>query len=168
MLPEPNLFAIIMAAFIPLIIGFIYYNPKVMGEAWMKASGMSEEKMQGGNMLVIFGSSLLLSFLMSFILVQMVIHQTSVYSLFQGKEGMGVEGSEASLAIDEIMRLAGDNFRTFKHGALHGTFVGLFIVFPVFGTNIMFERRPFKLALINSLYWTICLALMGGVLCQYI
>lgn len=168
MMPDANLFAIVMAALIPLIMGFIYYHPKVMGGPWMKHTGLTEEKMKDANMLVMFGSSLLLSFLMSFILIQMVIHQTSIYSLFQGKEGMGIDGSEATLAIDEMMRLTGENFRTFKHGALHGALVGVFLIFPIFTTNGMFERKPFKLSLINSLYWTICLALMGGILCQFI
>lgn len=168
MLPEMNFIAVLLTALIPTIIGFIYYHPKVVGTAWMKHAEMTEEKIKGGNMLVMMIGSLLLSFIMSTILVQMVIHQTSIYSLFQGQEGFNVEGSEASLAIDEMMRLTGDNFRTFKHGALHGTFVGLFLITPIFITNGMFERKPFKLSIINGLYWTITLALMGGVLCQFV
>lgn len=168
MLPEMNFLAIVLAAFVPTIIGFLYYNPKTVGNAWMKASGMTEEKIKSGNMLVILLVSLLLSFLMAVILVQMVIHQTDLYSLFNDKPGMNVEGSEVMNAINEVIRLGGDNFRTFGHGALHGTFVGIFLVFPILAITGMFERRPFKLALINGAYWAITLAIMGGILCQMI
>ena len=70
-------------------------------------------------------------------------------------------------ALGEFMEVYGDRFRTFEHGALHGMMGGLFIVLPIMGTNNLFERRSFKLTLINTGYWTITLALMGGVLCQW-
>lgn len=168
MLPEMNFLAIILAALVPMVVGFIYYNPKTVGSAWMKASGMTDEKVKSGNMLVIFGSSLLLSFLMAVIMVQMVIHQTDLFSLFNGKEGMGVAGSEVQNAVDEVLRLGGDNFRTFGHGMVHGAFVGILLIFPIITTNNLFERKPFKLSLINSIYWIITLMLMGGILCQMI
>jgi hypothetical protein len=168
MLPETNFLAVLLAALVPTVVGFLYYNPKTVGGAWMKASGMTEEKIKSGNMLVILLASLLLSFLMAFIMVQMVIHQTDLYSIFAGKPGMDVEGSEVMNAINEVLRLGGDNFRTFGHGALHGTLVGVFLTFPVLAITGLFERRPFKLALINGAYWTITLAIMGGILCQMI
>ena len=47
---EINFLAIIAAAISALVVGFIWYNPKVFGNAWMQAAGMSEEKIKGGNM----------------------------------------------------------------------------------------------------------------------
>jgi hypothetical protein len=44
--------------------------------------------------------------------------------------------------------------------------IGLLIVLPIMGTNALFERKSFKYVLINVGYWTISLALMGGILCQ--
>ena len=52
---EINWIAIAVSALIPLVIGAIWYNPKVLGKAWMQASGVTEEQVQSGNMLVIFG-----------------------------------------------------------------------------------------------------------------
>ena len=46
---ELNFLAIVVAAIVPLLIGAIWYNPSVLGTAWMKASGMTEEKMKTGN-----------------------------------------------------------------------------------------------------------------------
>ncbi len=168
MVPNMNFVAILLAALVPTVIGFIYYHPKVVGGAWMKASGMTEEKIKGGNMIVILGVSLFLSFLMALILVSVTIHQAHIFSLFNGKEGMGVAGSEVQNAIDEVMRLGGKNFRTFGHGMIHGCILGIFLVFPIMATNNLFERRPFKLSLINGLYWTLTLMVMGGILCQMI
>jgi hypothetical protein len=150
-----------------MITGFIYYNPNVMGKAWMKASGMTDEKVKSGNMGIIFGASLLLSFLLAFILNMLVTHQTDLFSIFAGTEGYQVEGSSATLAIQNMLETGGDNYRTFKHGAFHGVLISLFLVFPILATNGLFERKPFKLTLINTLYWLITIALMGGFLCQF-
>lgn len=163
----PSIFIVIASAFIPLLVGFIYYNPKVLGAVWMNATGLTEEKMKGANMLVIFGVSLLLSFLMSFFLFGLVVHQTDIFSLLINEKGFGEEGSEVMNTIKSFMNAYGNNFRTFKHGALHGTLVGVFIIFPMITTNAMFERKSFKYSLINSGYWIISLALMGGTLCQW-
>jgi hypothetical protein len=62
------------------------------------------------------------------------------------------------------MNLKGNDFRTFKHGALHGFFSGLFIALPILGTNALFEQKGWKYILINVGCWTITLALMGGLL----
>lgn len=45
---EMNFPALLVAAFPTLIVGFIWYNPKVFGTIRMKESGMTEENMKGG------------------------------------------------------------------------------------------------------------------------
>jgi hypothetical protein len=40
-------------------------------------------------------------------------------------------------------------FRTFKHGALHGFLSGLFLALPIIGTNALFERS-FKYTLVTG------------------
>ena len=52
---EINFLALLVAALSTLVVGFIWYNPKVFGTIWMKESGMTEEKMKGANMAMIFG-----------------------------------------------------------------------------------------------------------------
>ena len=39
-----NFKAIFVASFSSLIVGFIWYNPKVFGTIWMNETGMTEEK----------------------------------------------------------------------------------------------------------------------------
>lgn len=51
-----------LAALFPLLFGFIWYNPKILGKAWMDSAGLTEEKMKGANMILIFGLTYLFSF----------------------------------------------------------------------------------------------------------
>ncbi len=134
-MPQPNWLAIVIAALIPMIIGFIYYHKAVFGKAWMNSLGITEDDMKGGNMAVIFGISLLMSFIMSMFLLGNV-------------DGVGQEGK----------------FDSFKHGALHGFILAVMIAVPVLVTNGLFERKNFKNLAINALYWIITFVLMGGVL----
>lgn len=130
-----NWLSVVIATLIPMIVGFIYYHPKVAGTAWMQSIGMTEEKAREANMAVTFGLSLVLSFLLAFFLMN------NVNGPFQEGE-----------------------FDTFKHGAFHGVIVGLLVAVPVMVTNGLFEQKSAKNLIINTLYWVLTMALMGGVL----
>ncbi len=134
-MPSPNWIAVIIAALIPMIVGFIFYHKAVFGKAWMNSLGFKEEDLKGGNMAVIMGVSLLMSFMMSMFMLMNV-------------DGPGQEGQ----------------YDTFKHGVVHGIIVAIMIAVPVLVTNGLFERKNFKNLAINALYWIITFALMGGVL----
>lgn len=160
---EFNWLVILGAAVIPTVTGFIWYNPNVLGKAWMSASGMTEEKMKGANMAVIFIVSFILSFLLAFSLLPMTIHQMGVMSLTGGDPELMTTGAAAAM-FEEY----GTAFRTFKHGALHGAIGGLFIALPILGTNALFERKGFKYIAVNVGYWVVTMTLMGGVICQWV
>lgn len=156
-----NFYALLAAAFSTLVVGFIWYNPKVFGTIWMKESGLTEDKMKGGNMLLIFGISFFYAFLMSFILQSLTIHQTGA---------LGMVGGDASIAKPSyaaFMQDYGLAFRTFKHGALHGFLTGLFFALPLIGTNALYERKSFKYTLINGGFWIVCFMIMGGIICAW-
>jgi hypothetical protein len=155
-----------VAAIIPLIMGFIWYSPILFKKSWMKEVGFDEDTMKGANMGLIFVLSYVLSFLLAFILQTFVIHQFGAQSVLLGEPGFAEGTGEAFTYLQEFIATYGDRFRTFGHGALHGTMIGLLIVLPIMGTNALFERKSFKYVLINVGYWTISLALMGGILCQ--
>ena len=47
-----------MAGLIPLLVGFIWYNPKVFGTAWMNVNGFTDpEKMKEGFNCIWFNTS---------------------------------------------------------------------------------------------------------------
>ena len=57
-----NFLVAALAALVPLVMGFIWYNPKTFGNPWMKAAEVTEEKMKGANMPLMFGLTYLISF----------------------------------------------------------------------------------------------------------
>jgi hypothetical protein len=162
-----NFLIILVAALIPMIMGFIWYNKNVFGKAWMNATGITDDTMKGGNMALVFGLSFFLSFLLAMSLQFIVIHQWSMYSILANEQGIKDPASEVSIMLQNFMAKYGTNFRTFKHGALHGTLTGIMIALPILGTNALFERKGFKYIAINAGYWIVTLALMGGVICAF-
>ena len=134
-MPQPNWLAILIASLIPMLVGFVYYHKNVFGKAWMDSLGIKEEDLKTSGMGVIFGVSLLMSFLLSMFVLANV-------------DGPMQEGE----------------FDSFKHGAFHGFLIGFTVAMPVLVTNGLFERKNFKNLAINAVYWIITLALMGGVI----
>jgi Protein of unknown function (DUF1761) len=153
---------IFLAGLIPLLTGFIWYHPKVFGNAWMKAAGMNEETMKGANMALIFGLCYLFGCMLATALMNIVIHQMGLNSVLQGDTT-----PETAAYMKNFIELYGNRFRTFKHGTLHGTISALFIALPVLGTVALFERKGFKYVAIHTGYWMLTMALMGGVLCAF-
>ena len=160
-----NFLAILLASLVPLITGFVWYHPKVLGNKWMLASGMTEEKGKGANMIKIFGLTFLFSFMLAIIMQLLVIHQTHTIALLSNQPDSKDPNSEASLMLKKFMELFGNSYRTFKHGAFHGTLAGIFLALPIIGINALFERRSFAYIAINAGYFIITFALMGGILC---
>lgn len=159
---EINFLAIIVAAASALVIGFIWYNPKVFGTAWLRAAEMTEDKIKGGNMAKIFGLALFFAFLLAFFMQFITIHQTGAL----GMVGGDLEAAKPS--FEAFMNDYGTAFRTFKHGALHGVIAGIFMALPILGTNALFERKGAKYILINSGYWIVTMAVMGAIVCGWV
>lgn len=53
--------AILIAGLIPMVLGYVWYHPKVFGNAWMKSLGLTQEELRQGNMALIFGISIICS-----------------------------------------------------------------------------------------------------------
>lgn len=135
-----NWLALIAAAILPLVTGFIWYNPKFFGTAWMKETGMTEEKAKSMNPGKTYGLAVIFAFFLAF-----YIYMTA---LVGGPDDMR-HGTEA--------------YMTFKHGATHGALLGLLVGLPMFATNALFEMKSAKYVLINVGYWILTMALMGGI-----
>jgi hypothetical protein len=162
---EFNWIVILASGLIPLFLGYLWYGP-LFGKAWMASAGMTEEKMQGANMMVIFGLAILFGMMLALGLVPVVIHQMGVFGVLQNL-GVDTPGSETNVYFQDFMTKYGTNFRNFKHGALHGTLTGILLFLPVMGTNALFERKSWKYILINTGFWAVCAMLMGGVICAW-
>ncbi|TXE19125.1 DUF1761 domain-containing protein [Psychroserpens burtonensis] len=155
-----NYLAIVVAAVVPVVLGFIWYNPKVFGVAWMRAAEMTEAKIKGGNMAIIFSVSLVLSVILAFFTNFLVIHEFGVYGLTGGN----LDAATTQAFLEEFE----GTWRTYKHGALHGAMAGIMFALPVIGINALFERKNFKYILINAGYWIVCLTIMGSIISGWI
>jgi hypothetical protein len=150
-----------------MIIGAIYYNPKLFGNAWMKSAGLTIDQLKGSNMAKILTMTLVYSFLASSMLSFMVIHQLHLGSVLANEPGINDPNSEVAKYLKNFMDTYGDRFRTFKHGALHGGITSIFFVLPMVAIPAMFERRSAKYILIHAGYWFISLCIMGGIICAW-
>lgn len=158
---EMNFLALIVAAVSALFIGFIWYNPKVFGNAWMNASGVTEEQIKGSSIAKNFTLALLFAFLLSLALQGIVIHQMGAFALIGGDPANALPSYEAFITDYSTA------YRTFKHGALHGVLTGIFIALPILGTNALFERKGAKYIFVNAGYWVITLGVMGAIICGW-
>ena len=160
---EINFIAMFGAAVIPLVVGFLWYNPKTFGTIWMRENNFTQEELQKGNMLKIFGLTYIFSLMATMILMALTIHQSGAVGMVGGPPLM----ANAKPSFAAFMADYGTAYRTFKHGALHGFMGGLFLALPIIGINGLFERKSWKYIFIHAGFWMVTLALMGGVICAY-
>lgn len=168
---EINFLAVVVAALVPTVLGFIWYHPKVFGNVWMVAAGMDEEKIKSGNMPVIFGLSLLFSLMLAWAMNLLAHHDAFVGgALYYVTNGtMDVDpASDAGKWLEFYKTNLSATCRNFKHGAFHGGMIGgLFMALPILATNGLFERKGGKYIAVNAGYWIITLAIMGGIIAAW-
>jgi hypothetical protein len=151
-----NFIAILVASLASLLVGFVWYNPKVFGTIWMKETGITEEKAKQANMVKIFGLTIFYSFLLAFWMPQAVIHQVGVL------EAAG--GNMNDPAYIEFMKTHGSAFRYFKHGALHGLMASILVALPIIAINGLFEQKSWKYIAIHAGYWMVVMSIMGAII----
>lgn len=155
-----NFLALLLAALSSLVVGFVWYNPKVFGNIWMKEAGLNQENMKNFNMVKVFGLSIVYAFLISLVLQMLVVHQFGALGM------VGGDPSIAKPSYAAFMADYGTAFRSFKHGALHGFMTGLFFILPVIGIGALYEQKSFKYVLVTGGYWIVSFIFMGGIICM--
>lgn len=140
---QVNWLAVAVATLMPMIIGFIYYHPKVLGGVWMRANGFTLESIGTGPKPILYVVCLLLSFMLTFWCQAQFLdpHQTSI----------DLEGNPK-------------DWKTFQHGMAHGIIYGLLFILPVLGTLSVFEKKPLSWVLVNTGYWMITLVAICSIL----
>lgn len=168
---EINFVALLVAALVPMLLGFIWYHPKVFGNTWMRSAGLTDEMLKTGNMAVIFGVSFLMSIMMAFVMNLIAFHDSFIGgAMFYATNGtMNPEaGSELAKWFEYYQTNLAESNHTFKHGAFHGAMIaGIFLALPITVFNALFERKGFKYMAINASFWIISLALMGGIIASW-
>ena len=135
--------AIIVATLIPMIIGAMYYGP-LFGKAWRDSLGKTEDELKPNNAALAYGGALLCAFLVSNSL-NFIIQLTH-----KDVNGAG--------------ELFVNTHNTFGHGAFHGLLLALTFVGPVIISLSIFHKMNWKTIILNVVFWSVCFAIMGGIL----
>ncbi|WP_291132889.1 DUF1761 domain-containing protein [Flavobacterium sp. UBA7682] len=158
-----NFYAVFVSALVTLVVGFVWYNPKVFGTIWMNETGMTEEKAKQSNMLKVFGLTIFYSLMLAFLMPALVVHQLGALGMIGGPEFV----TTAKPSYSAFLADYGNEFRTFKHGALHGFMSGLFLALPITAINGLFEQKSWKYILVNAGYWIVSMTIMGAIICGW-
>ncbi len=76
-----NYVAIAAGAISVMVLGFIWFHPKVFGQSWMKGAGLTEEDLKGGNPLIMVGA-LLMAVVLAWALSRYATHTEEGMSQF--------------------------------------------------------------------------------------
>lgn len=166
---DPKVLVNLSAALVPLVVGFIWYSPMVFGGVLRRANGTENKPRMSAS---IMAGAFLLTYAASYIIAwrvlgSIVIHQRGLFGMLANHPEAHEQGTELYNTVTGLMDKYGHEFRTFKHGALHGSLTGLCLVFPVLSIIALFEPKSIAWVVIHSVYWIICLAVMGGIICQF-
>lgn len=71
-LTQINYWAVLVAAVASFIIGSLWYTSLLFGNAWMKETGMTEEKARQANMPLLLGTSFIINLIMALLLAAFV------------------------------------------------------------------------------------------------
>jgi len=129
-----NYMAVLVAGVAAFALGSLWYSA-FFGKTWQRLLGLSDESLQKGNMALIMISSFVLMTVMSFGLAILI-------------QGHASPNSE----VDAVS------------GLYHGLVVGVLFVGMSVGINYLYQRRSFRLWLIDAGYQILFLGIQGLIL----
>jgi len=165
---EINYLLLFATALIPLAVGSLWYSNFLFGKVWFRESGMTEEKMSSGNMVLIFGLTYLFGLFLSNGLAGWSVHQMMTENLFVMQPGYTDQTGEYYEFFQTFMAKYGDLHRSFGHGAVHGVVATITLALPLIGINALFERRGWKYIGVHFGYWLVVMVLMCGIFSKFI
>lgn len=159
----PNIPILIATAFIPFILGYIWFSDKLFGgDTWFNAANIAKEDRVPVSKIKLM-ATLILNFFIAFALYNQCVHSMGVFAMVGGDTELLKTGVGAA-----FMAEYGQNHLSFGHGVLHAIFpTTAFMVIPIVGYVTIFERKSFKYFLSYTGYWAVSLMLMGGILCHW-
>lgn len=161
---QANWLIIPIAAFLPLILGFIWYHPNVLGSRVAQISG--EPLVKNWSIGRIAGIYFFGIFL-AYILTLMSVHQTAIFQLFFMDPALADGNSEYNAFIKDFMATYGDRHRSFGHGMVHGAEAGFMFGLAFLGITTLLQGKPLKHIWIHLGFWLICCSLVGGLVCAF-
>lgn len=158
---EMNIWALITAAFIPILTQKLWYSSLLFGNSLQEKLLDPSNEVRKINTVFMLLISFALSFFIAFLLQTITIHQFAAMGLTGG------DVTEAKPSYHAFMQDYGLAFRSFGHGALHSFLAGIFLIFPILALEGRRDKKSWKSILIKSGYWIFTLMLMGGLICGW-
>lgn len=78
-----NYIAVLIAAVLAMVLGFVWYSKSMFGKQWMKLAGLLEEDTKKGNMPVLFGTMFAGAIIEGYVLAYF-IQYAGAYGLIDG------------------------------------------------------------------------------------
>jgi len=127
---DPAIGAVVASGFAAVLIGMIWYHPKVFGGVWMRLSGITPEMQERGK---------------------------------RRMPLMGFFGFLAAMLVAYVMSYisAAWGFYNWVGAVQLGIWLWLGFVAPILLGQVLWEQKPFRVYLINALYWLVTLLVMA-------
>ena len=133
-----NYLALLVAAIINIVLGFLWYSPLLFGKPWMKLMGFTEKHMQEAKkkgMTKTYIIMIISTLVMTYVLAHFVDY---------------LEVTTVSTALQL------------------GCWIWLGFVAPIMLGSVLWEGKSVKLYLINVLYYLVALCLMAIILALWV
>lgn len=134
-IPAVNLPAVLVAAVANMVVGMVWYSPKVFGNRWMALTGITPQKIEE-------------------------MKKSGKPQKAMGLVFLGAILSAAFLAV--AIRWAGA--ATPLDGAVVGLLIWLGFIATTSAAGVLFEGRPANLYLLNNSHFAVNFALSGAIL----
>ncbi|HEV7121697.1 MAG TPA: DUF1761 domain-containing protein [Candidatus Paceibacterota bacterium] len=137
-----NLIAVIVAAVLTMVLGYIWYGP-LFGKMWMRLMGVTQETMKAGNKGGAMAKMYILMFIGALLMAYMLAH-VLVYATAYANAPGGLDS-----------------------GVMAGFWVWLGFAAPITLNYALTSNKSWKLWLINAGYYLVSLLMMGIVLAMW-
>jgi hypothetical protein len=134
-----NVWGLVLAVAVNMVIGFIWYAPQMFGSAWMKMNGLTKKDTQANRTTPMI-AMLVLAIVQAYVLRHFVVYSGAFNPTY----------SATSV------------------GFLTGLWAWIGIVAPVMGASYMFAGRRKKLLAIDAGYYLVALPIMGIILARVV
>ncbi len=139
---EVNYVAVLVAAIVSMVAGFLWYSPALLGKPWMKLMGMTQESLKKAQkeMGMMYGLSLVLALVTAYVLFHVITLSMNFY-----------------------------HYSKLSTGLVSAFWSWLGFVMPVQVTGVIFGGKgtgkdQWKLFAINTGYQLVALLLMGATI----
>jgi hypothetical protein len=137
-----NYWAILVAAIVNIVLGFLWYGP-FFGKSWQAMMGFTQESMAAQKAKGMMTSSMVIMMIGSLLMAYVLAHSLIFAATYTKTTGIAA-------------------------GLMVAVWTWLGFIAPVSIGTVIWEGKPWKLWIINAVYYIVGLALMGIILALWV